>query len=208
MKKSMIIWPGSLVLWLFVMLLLPGCGDRTETVYREKAPPAATQPPTGHRGTNPSTPAEQPAALAWDLPPGWETGPSSGMRLATFYPFPGDDSVLCTLVPLKGHAGGLFSNVVRWLEQMGESAPPEAELKAFLDGQETFTSSGNLPVVVVDLSTWVTNRDEARGVILAAVVTLGEDSLFVKMSGPFARVTAGRAAFIQLCRSLRLGEES
>jgi hypothetical protein len=125
------------------------------------------------------------------------------MRLASFQPQPGNEALLVTLVLLKGDAGGLVSNVSRWLEQMGEPRPTETEVQTFLDAAEVFTSTGHFKGLVIDLSAWVNRQDGARPAILAAVLTVGPDSLFVKMSGPTDLVRGQKAAFMGLCRSLQ-----
>jgi len=189
---------------VFFLLALVGvsaiaCDGRSETVYQEKAPAIKAQP--GEQ-------AQKAPQFKWQCPPTWQELPASGLRLAAFNPLPGDDTLQCTIVPLKGNAGGLQSNTARWLEQMGESVPDEAALDRFLKTQEQFESIGAFSVQIVDLSAWGKKNNEQRLVILAAIITVGEDSLFVKLIGPYSLLLPQKEAFLQLCRSIRLGDAS
>ena len=96
-----------------IPLWFAACDGRGETVYREKTGKEISQGP-GMSAIPEQIPApvsEGGGSISWQTPPGWESLPASGMRLGAFRPVPGDDSLLCTLIPLKGNAGGLASNV-------------------------------------------------------------------------------------------------
>ena len=67
--------------------------------------------------------------LAWDLPEGWTETPGNGMRLVTFHSTD-KDPVECTIVSLGGMAGGLESNIVRWMGQINIPMPAQDQFDA------------------------------------------------------------------------------
>lgn len=186
------------------MLLLGTAACRREKVesFEESIPPTATpQTPTAPKAAAPA-PA---GTLAWDCPAGWRESAATGMRLVSFSLGDGRESGLCTIVPLKGDAGGVRANVERWLQQAGIPMPAAGELDRFIAAAEQFRSRGDLPVLLLDLA-GLRSGAPAPGAdsIVAAVITLRENTLFVKMSGPHRLLQQEKERFRALCRSLRL----
>lgn len=147
-----------------------------------------------------SPPGAASGGLKWRTPQGWDETRGDGMRLATFALGAGGETGTCTLVVLGGSAGGLESNVARWAGQLKLAPMGEADLKSFIARQQTFKSDGGLEVFVADFTALA--ADDAAGSMLAALVTLGDATGFVKLTGPAGLLKAQRENFLHLCRSL------
>ena len=138
--------------------------------------------------------------LVWDTPENWMLEPGgNAMRLATFKVSKLGIEATTTIVALGGAAGGLESNISRWLGQLGVSADAE-KLSSFINGlPEIVTVSGDKGHVV-DLSSWV-SADAAS--MLAGIISRGDQTIFVKMTGPTALLAEEKSAFNLLCESIR-----
>jgi len=138
-------------------------------------------------------------SLSWETPQGWSEEKGSGMRLVTFRDQ--NDSIKCTIVSLGGDAGGLTSNVVRWMKQINVQVSDNEQLSSFLSRQEDIITKGDFSINVIDL-TEIT-KDQAPSMI-AAIAELEDMTIFVKMTGNKKDVIANRNQFESLCRSLTL----
>ncbi len=176
-----------------LLLILASC-DNGNSIrnYEEKAPPAKSEQQT----TN--------TQIQWDVPEGWmqETNTSS-MRLATFSIGEGNDKSVCTIVPLKGEAGGLQANVIRWLGQLKIQLQSEDELKGFLDQKDTFKTKGQFPGDLVDFTSLAKNQDDVS--MLVAMVKISDITLFIKLSGRKGKLVGIRPKFEALCQSIHTG---
>lgn len=191
--------------FLFLLLLCASCDSGGKVrKYKEKgkeketASPAAVQTGvTGH------------THFHWDTPGGWlEERKTSGLRLATFTVKSQDQTKesVCTIIPLKGEAGGLEANVTRWLGQItGKTGPPHnvgGIVDKLLKAQEKFLTSGQFAAVFIDF-TPVTPQSSDRS-ILATTITVGASSIFIKMTGEKSHLVENKEKFKALCRSFRL----
>ncbi len=192
--------------WLFV-----SCGDSgTVRKYKEKksvpipaqqahsTTPGTQTPPPGSPGHG-QMPAQ--AHFKWESPEGWEEAPkTSGMRLATFNIKSGEKTAVCTVVPLKGEAGGLNANVQRWMGQVGiQPGEGGKTLQAVLDAREKFLTKGQFAGILIDV-TAVTQGDETPSVI-ATVLDVRGNSVFIKMTGPKNLLLENKDKFKALCSS-------
>ena len=186
-----------IALFSVFLLILASCdgGDSIRS-YEEEAPQAQAK-------TEERAPAGQ---LKWDTPEGWvqETNTSS-MRLATFTVGAGDSKTICTIVPLKGEAGGLKANVLRWLGQLKIQLQSEEELNNFLEQKTEFTTKGEFPGVLVDFTPLAQKADDMS--MLVGIVKVSDTSLFVKMSGARDILAANRPALETLCKSIHTGTD-
>jgi len=75
---------------------------------------------------------EQPSdsSLSWEVPQGWFEEKGSGMRLVTFRAQNG--TVECSIISLGGQAGGLQSNVTRWMGQINIDVPADDQFNEYL----------------------------------------------------------------------------
>lgn len=190
---------------LTAALLTSGCGgqpDRTVRHYVEHAPraPAASAPAAAVAPVAAVPPAAaSSAALRWTTPPGWVEEPASGMRLASFRVESGGVTGLCTIVQLAGDGGGLEANIRRWMGQLKLPVPPDAELHAFAERQETLRTRGGFSGRVVDLGPL--GPPEAPS-MLALFLDAGGRTVFVKFTAPASWLGQHRAEFTALCESL------
>lgn len=194
-------WP----IYLCGALMVAGC-DVREPRWRTYEEENVT---TGHQHQHPE-PAASPAfsaspsaqvKLRWTKPEGWEEQAGSGMRLATLTVGKGDRSATCTMITLSGTAGGLDANVRRWIGQLKMTGPTGDDFTAFLEKQERIQSEGGYDGVLVNLTELGASTD--GGSMLAALFTVNQTTLFIKMTGPIELLQAEKDRFAQLCKSLR-----
>lgn len=187
-----------------------GCGQGDETIrnYQEvmviSAPPQRPSSPHGSSRPAPAGPKGEAGGFAWQAPKGWAESPGSGMRLASFAIRHRDKEGLCTVVTLSGPAGGLESNVVRWLGQLELPVPEGAGLGAFLEAQDRFETDSGLPVVFVDLLPLSRNQASRPDSMLVGVIQLGRQTAFLKLTGPMDLLEKERENLRALCRSFRI----
>ncbi|UCH96444.1 MAG: hypothetical protein JSV88_06225 [Candidatus Aminicenantes bacterium] len=198
-------------LFLFYFLLATlmaavSCGDSGKVrKYKEKAPPAAQTQQASQKSPGPGAglmPAH--AHFQWDTPEGWnENRASSGFRLAAFTIKSGDKESICTIIPLQGEAGGLKANVTRWLGQVtGAMKPDPNAVNQLLKAQEKFLTKGQFPAVMIDFTPVTPNPTNKS--ILAAVITVQGNSVFIKMTGEKSHLIENKAKFKALCQSFTL----
>jgi hypothetical protein len=143
-------------------------------------------------------------SLSWETPNGWQEKTGSGMRLVTFHPSDGAQSFECSIVSLSGQAGGLESNVIRWMNQINITVPPEDRLNSFLARQEVITAKGGFSITAIDLTEF--SKEEQSPSMITAIAELQDMVIFVKITGSKAAVLQNRESFLSLCRSLSLGQ--
>ncbi len=144
------------------------------------------------RGT---TPANGNGELAWELPQGWNPGPNRAMRVANFLVGTGDP-VECYITFLGSMAGQELPNVNRWRSQLGQ------EPLSAIEGETRIPMLGQ-NALFVEISG---SSGDSEGMMLAAMCTLSDRSVFVKMLGARETVEPQKEAFLSFCKSLRLGE--
>jgi hypothetical protein len=123
------------------------------------------------------------------------------MRAATFRPADAKGEVVVSR--LTGRAGGLFENVKRWREQMGQAPLTEAEVAAL----PRVPSMGRTAVLVAIDGEWSGGMDPSsttKGARFLGAVLEGEDaSWFVKYVGPADEVRREEARFKAFVESFR-----
>ncbi len=148
------------------------------------------------------------AQFLWDTPQGWdEIRTTTGMRLTAFSIKSQYRESQCTIIPLKGAAGGIRANVIRWLEQINAKMEPGSdELEKFLATGEDFRTKGDFPAVLYDF-TGMTHGPEEQS-ILVTIITFRESSIFIKMTGKKSQLVINRKKFKSLSQSFRLKREN
>jgi hypothetical protein len=185
---------GIALLSVFLLILASCDGGDSIRSYEEETPQAQSK-------TVEHVPNNQ---LKWDTPEGWvQEANKSSMRLATFTVGANDSETICTIVPLKGEAGGLKANVLRWLGQLKIQLQSEKELNDFLEQKIQFTTKGEFPGVLVDFTSLTQKADDTS--MLVGIVKVSDTSLFVKMSGARDILAANRPALETLCKSIHIG---
>ncbi len=179
-----------------LLLVTAACSKTAEPA---PAPPPSADKPAEKAASAPPQ-AKAPGELAWDAPPSFQTAPNtSGMRKATymFAKVAGDDED--AEMSVMAASGGVDANVQRWSGQFG-NAPPKTEPR----------SVNGLKVMVVEIK-GTYNGGMMRGgatakdkqMLLGAIVDMGDQQWFFKMTGPEKTVTAAKPDFDKLVSSLR-----
>lgn len=143
--------------------------------------------------------------LKWEIPEGWQEIKSSGLRLVTFQS-PKENPIECSIVSLEGMAGGLESNVHRWMGQINLTISDQ-EFTEFLQGQEKIISQGDLPISFIDFTLLQMKDQENVPSMIAGILNIQEKTIFIKMTGSKSSVTHHKEKFKQLCRSLQIKNE-
>lgn len=177
--------------------------------YKEKSPPV--RPVTPSPATpRPTAPAGQQAGadFQWETPEGWnENRAASGIRLAAFTIKSNNKESICTIIPLRGEAGGLKANVTRWLGQITTTMQPSGHtVERLLKSREKFLTKGQFPAVLIDY-TPVTPHPADKS-ILVSVITVKGSSIFIKMMGEKSHLIENKKKFKALCQSLTITSTS
>ena len=146
-----------------------------------------------------SRPDEERSILEWKVPQGWRTGTERSTRVVTLH-HGADDEIECYVTTLPSEAGGELANVNRWRGQLGARPWSAAELAAAprvkLLGRQ----------VALAEAEGVLRRDprppQQDALLLGAALCLPSGSVFVKLTGPKARVEHLREDLAAFCASL------
>jgi len=139
-------------------------------------------------------------SLSWEVPRGWSEEKGSGMRLVTFRAQ--DGSVECSIISLGGQAGGLRSNVTRWMGQINIDIPADDQFDEYLSRQKILKTKGGFPMTIIDLSELSDGQQNPS--MIAAIAEFEDKTIFVKMTGSRKDVVFNRKQFTSLCQSLAL----
>ena len=150
--------------------------------------------------------ARGPIPLEWSMPTGWVELPPTDLRLANFSLQASPESE-CYLSVLPGSAGGVVGNINRWQKQMGQPDLTEAQIAALpkipLLGLEA------TKVVIDGAFGGMSGTDPKSGYrMYGAVLQAGENSIFVKMTGPQAVLTPEETNFDAFCGSIRVKDDA
>lgn len=202
----------NIFFFLVLMLVLAGIScDSGSSVrkYKEKSPNVkpVTPTPAAPRPTAPSG-RQAGAHFQWETPDGWnENRAASGIRLAAFTVKSNNKESICTIIPLRGEAGGLKANVTRWLGQITATMQPSGHtVETLLKSQEKFLTRGQFPAVLIDY-TPVTPHPSDKS-ILVSVITVNGNSIFIKMMGEKSHLIENKKKFKALCQSLTITSTS
>lgn len=197
-------------LFLLVSLItLTGCEQKSpERQYTEvviEAPKAGMSAMTDpHAGMDISAvgnmmPEANAPDLTWTLPQGWMEGTAGGMRLATFHLRNDPKNIDVSIVVLDGMAGGLESNLSRWLGQIQLPAA-ENDLKKLIAEAQSVRTRGQWEAKIYDL-TGLT-RDGNAASMIVAVISADSKTVFVKMTGNKNNCLQQKDSFLGLVRSI------
>jgi hypothetical protein len=195
----------SCLILALLLLLTASCGEeRSVRKYQETVTPVGMSRTTSGQQMKPTSPAHPGAGavhFSWETPEGWtETPKTSGMRLAAFSVKEGDKEAVCTIITLRGEAGGLKANVERWLGQIaGPSAAGGETVNQLLGKQERFLTNGQFPAAFIDYTP--ITPDPAGKSILVTIITVQGNSVFIKMTGEKSILEKNKTKFKALCRS-------
>ena len=196
--------------WLIfsaILGFLIGCGQSDEPVVYEvpresPEPPPAAAPPmmASTTGSNPmqgqSLPSEslhdQGDNPDWEVPEHWQQQAAGNMRRATFaVAFP-EGALDVAVTSFPGDVGGDLANINRWRQQIGLAAVNASQLEDLL---ERFEVNG-VPVAITELY-------GSESAMRAAIIPVGGNTWFVRMSGAPALVERDGEAFRSFVESIR-----
>ncbi|MBI5381096.1 MAG: hypothetical protein HZA31_04280 [Opitutae bacterium] len=142
--------------------------------------------------------AAAPTALSWTAPTHWQTKPASAMRRGS-YAIRGESDATADLsiIAFPGAAGGLSDNLNRWRGQVGLPPLSAEQLKS-----ETLNvkADSGLEFSVIDV---VGETGGKRQRILGAIVPVGSESWFFKMTGPDALVAKEKDQFLAFLKTVK-----
>ena len=135
-----------------------------------------------------------PRKPSYEIPPGWQPLPATGMRVAAFKVTDGGQSAEVTIIALPGHAGGLLANVNRWRKEVGLPDTTEDQLRK----EAKMLDVRGVSVRYVDLA-------GPKERTLGGITMHNGTSWFVKLRGPADLVGKQQQAFEAFVKSLRFG---
>jgi hypothetical protein len=138
--------------------------------------------------------------LSYTLPKGWNAHVGTGMYYAVLKTSNDAEALEGGIIILAGEAGGLQANVERWAGQLGLTLSP-TELTGFIAAQKRLKSKGNLDITFIDYSPIVDREGKS---MMVGITKPGDDSYFIKITGPKANLVKAREDFIKFCESLVL----
>lgn len=141
--------------------------------------------------------------LSWDVPKGWNEIPGSGMRVVTFKNAQDPDAIDVSIITLSGEAGGLVSNLIRWANQIGVDLQEDQEkLNQFIQGAESVKTKAGATATLFDFSK-IQDPSASSKSTVASMLSVGDSTIFVKMTGTVKSVAENLEPFKLLTRSLR-----
>jgi hypothetical protein len=192
---------ATLALAVLVATWMSGCREESIETYRA---PRAESGETAPKPGQPDPPASglPTSGIQYATPNGWEPVGSDrgGFRLAAVFRIKeGETSATVTVMPLGGDGGGLRANVDRWRGQL--NLPPvkdENELQSLV---RSLTVSGR-KASYVDLASPDKSSDKGPLRILTVIIPHGDQTWFVKMTGPASLIEKHKSTFEQFFKSL------
>ena len=156
----------------------------------------------------PAFPVTSGGGLSWAVPKSWTPGPSSAMRLATYYlpvaPGDADRPELAVFWFGPGRGGSIDANVARWFSQL-EAGPGDPK------PTRSLTRIGTIPVTLVTAAGSYSAGTgmgappaPKSGTVLRGAMAEGPNgAVFFKLTGPRRSVAAGGKDFDALVASLK-----
>ncbi|MHC4393155.1 MAG: hypothetical protein ACYS22_17825 [Planctomycetota bacterium] len=149
----------------------------------------------------PAASANSAGGMSWTPPANWQRKPDRQMRVASFAP-DGRTDIECYLTVLGGAGGGLDANLNRWLDQLGQKPLSAAEIQELPRANVLGIES---PILEAEGAfTGMDGPKQGGFALLGTVVNLGQQTLFIKMTGPKEQIAAERENFTAFIGSLRL----
>lgn len=163
----------------------------------------------GSMGAAKSAASEKPAGaeLAYDVPPGWKELPPVQFREVNLKPA-GHADAECYVTALPGMSLGISDNVNRWRKQFGQPAL-DATAIAALPTQKLFTIDATLVELEGTFGGMAPPGGQAAPgkpdfALVGLLVSLGDQMVTVKLTGPKDLVRAERPNFDLFVKSLRI----
>jgi len=140
--------------------------------------------------------------LNWETPEDWKEQRGNGIRLVTFIT-ESDSPIQCTIISFTGKVGGVKENIERWARQIGINDLTEKDMERFMKKSMKLSSKSGIAFEVFEFTLLQDYKDHSVPSMIAAMATLGDKTVFVKMTGSLSAVLVNRDKFLSLCRSLQ-----
>jgi len=173
------------VIFITLALFLFSCesSDTTRT-YRLPKPKVQVQAESS---------SSQSSSFKWRNPKSWIPSSGSSMRLASFdVPYNGGIGDF-SLIQLTGDGGGIVPNINRWRVQLGLEPQLQHEIESSMVDQKGLLGMYKLINIM-------NNQDNSA--FLAAIIPLGNQTLFAKLSINVSAIAEVEADFIEFCSSI------
>jgi hypothetical protein len=139
--------------------------------------------------------------LVWASPDGWKEEPGTHMRMATFHTIADPKAIDCSIIGLAGPAGGLEANLTRWMGQLGLQ-PSDDRIKQLIVSSQDVKTKDGLEAKVFDFTDLQSQADPSQISMIAAMITVDQTTVFVKMTGTIGSVKQNRDNFLKLLGSI------
>jgi len=140
--------------------------------------------------------------LTWQTPPGWKSLGAKGMRSGSFSVAYEGKTADGSIVQLPGPAGGLESNVRRWMEQVGLAQLDDKAMRSFLESQKRIRTKDGYDGTLVNLAAVLNGNLTQENSILAVLIQAPNETIFVKLTGPRSVLLHNVESLAQLASSL------
>ena len=182
--------PIKSILLIWVIVILQSCGQDTHIrTYRL----AKTKTPDSDPRVE--VPETNSAGFSWKKPESWIPSSGSSMRLASFDIPYSEGSGDLSVIQLGGTGGGIEANVNRWRRQLNLEPQSLSKIE-----KEMIEKRGGLGVYNIIRII----NEEMDSAFLCAILTAGNQTLFVKLSANPHGIHEIEADFISFCSSLKI----
>ena len=182
--------PIKLILLIWVIVILQSCGQdthiRTYRIAKTKTPDTAPRVEAVETKSN---------GFSWKKPESWVPSSGSSMRLASFDVPYSDGMGDLAVIQLGGSGGGVEANVNRWRRQLNLELQSLSKIE-----KELIEKRGGLGVYNIIRII----NEEMDSAFLCAILTAGNQTLFVKLSANPSGIREIEADFILFCSSLKI----
>lgn len=145
--------------------------------------------------------APQQSKFDWNIPKGWQVGPNKGpMRVASFQLSSDPQALDCSIVSLGGMAGGLEANLKRWMGQIGLQAADD-KIQQLINSAPTIKTKSGWEAKLYDFTT-LQQAEAASKSMIAAILSIDNATVFVKVTGNAQVLNQNREGFLELVKSL------
>jgi hypothetical protein len=137
------------------------------------------------------------------IPPGWAQVAASTMEYAHFRISGDEPKAAVTMTPLATQDGSLLPNVIRWQGQLKLPPATEADLPNLVKDLDLPAGKSKL----IDLTGPEPTDGTARQRTVAVILPHGDQSWYLKLSGPVTLVETQRSNFDEFLKSVKFPQD-
>ncbi len=183
------------VMFIILLIFVAGCGKKEEGSGSTGEKPSLTQ-----GGANASA-----GGVTWMVPVKWKDAGQRPMRVATYTVPSAGEGVAgeCAVFYFgSGQGGDIRSNIDRWVGQFENPSEP-VEASREVNGMKVTTVTTTGAFLSPAGPMMESQGKKPDYMLLGAIVEAPQGSVFFKLTGPSATVTAAKAEFDALLGSLK-----